>query len=475
MPTRHRYGNDIGLPSAADGLLPQHLWSVIDQPETRYAKNGNVHIAYQTVGEGPPDVVGIPDWVSHIEAFWDHPIVARLLRRVASYSRLILFDKRGIGLSDPVGANESPSMEAWMDDLLTVLDAVGSERAVVIGNGHGAQMALLFAATHPERTESVVLMNGYARLSRAPDYPWGVPPEIQEAVVAVQEEAWGTPSSRSIELVVPTLAGDPTVRQWWARLERLACSPGMAVTMQRAMFEYDVRHILPAVSAPTLVLHTTGDRLVRPEHGRYLAEHIPGAVHLELPGRDHWGWVGESGESVLGAMQEFITGTSRLPEADRVLATVLFTDVVGSTERASALGDRVWREVLDDLDSLVGRQVDRFRGRLVKSLGDGHLATFDGPGRAIRCACAIRDAVRSLGVEVRAGLHTGEIDVRGDDVGGIAMHIAARIVALAGAGEVVVSGSVPPLVAGSGFVFDDGGEHELRGVPGSWHVFWVNG
>lgn len=443
---------------------------VIDAPETRYAKTGDVHIAYQTLGQGPPDVVGIPDWISHIETFWEHPAIARLLRRTASYSRLILFDKRGVGLSDPVVATELPSMEAWMDDLLTVLDAVGSERAVISGNGHGGQMALLFAAAHPERTESLVLVNAYARLSRAPDYPWGVPPHIQEKVIAILEEEWGRPSSPSIDIIAPSLSDDQGVRQWWARLERLACSPGMAVTMQRAMYEYDVRHILPAVTVPTLVVQTTGDRMVRPELGHYLAEHIPGAVHKEFPG-DHWAWVGEFGEGVLSAMQEFVTGTTRVPDADRVLATVLFTDVVGSTERASAMGDRAWAEVLDDLDALVVRQVERFRGRLIKSLGDGHLTTFDGPGRAIRCAAAIRDAVRSLGIEVRAGLHTGEIEVRGGDVGGIAMHIAARVMDLATAGEVLVSGSVPPLVAGSGFDFADRGLHELRGVPGTWRVF----
>lgn len=446
----------------------------METPDTRYAKSGNIHIAYQTLGQGPPDVVAIPDWISHIESFWDHPAISRPLRRTASYSRLILFDKRGIGLSDPVVATELQSMEAWMDDLLTVLDAVGSERAVIAGNGHGGQMALLFAATHPERTESLVLVNAYARLSRAPDYPWGVPPHIQERVVAIVEEEWGRPSSPSIDVVAPSLSEDQAVRQWWARLERLACSPGMAVTMQRAMYEYDVRHILPAVTVPTLVLQTTGDQMVHSAHGRYLAEHIPRAVHKEFPG-DHWAWVGDFGERVLSAMQEFVTGTSRVPDADRVLATVLFTDVVGSTERAFALGDRAWAEVLDDLDALVARQVERFRGKLIKSLGDGHLTTFDGPGRAIQCAGAIRDAVRSLGLEVRAGLHTGEIEIRGGDVGGIGLHIAARVMDLATAGEVLVSGSVPPLVAGSGFDFTDRGLHELRGVPGTWHVFAATG
>ncbi|MBW3657576.1 MAG: adenylate/guanylate cyclase domain-containing protein [Actinobacteria bacterium] len=446
---------------------------MITPPETRYARSGGAHIAYQAIGTGPPDIVILPPWVSHVEAYWDHPVMARPLRRFASYARLILFDRRGIGLSDPVPLTEVPSLEGWMDDLLAVLDAVGCERAVLLGTGDGAQMALTFAATHPRRTESLVLVNGYARLARADDYPWGVPVEVQDRIAAIQEETWGVPSSPSIDLLAPSLAGDQTVRHWWARLERLACSPGTAVAMQRAMYGYDVRHVLPAVTAPTLVLHSTGDRVVRVGHGRYLAQHIPGARHREFPGADHWYWVGDQGEPMMAAVHEFAIGTTVAPVSHRVLATVLFTDVVASTETADALGDRAWGEVLDDLDDLVAAQVERFRGTLVKSLGDGHLATFDGPGRAIRCAMAIRNAVGSLGIEVRAGLHTGEIELRGHDPAGIAVHIAARVVGLAGAGEVLVSASVPPLVAGAGFTFADRGEQQLRGVPGSWRVFAV--
>lgn len=445
---------------------------MFEPPHTRYAKSGNVHVAYQTFGEGPSDVVLLSEWVSHIEAFWDHPVFANPLRRISAHGRMILFDKRGVGLSDPVPMSELPSLEAWMDDLRAVLDAAGSERAVLIGTGHGAQMAIMFAATHPDRTESLLLANGYARLARGADYPWGPPVQVQDRIVEIQRTLWGDPASPSIDVIAPTLAGDETVRAWWARVERLACSPGMAVTMQRAMFAYDVRHLLPAVAAPTLVLHTD-NQLVRLGHGRYLAEHIPGAELKEFAGHDYWWWVGETGEVVVKELVKFLGGTGAPVDGGRVLATLLFTDVVASTERASLLGDATWKETLNDLDELVSRQVGRFQGKLVKALGDGHLATFDGPGRAISGAAAISAGVRSLGLEVRCGLHTGEIDLRGDDVGGVALHIASRVMSLAKPNEVLVSGSVPPLVAGSGFDFEDRGEHELKGVPGKWSVFAV--
>ncbi len=445
---------------------------MFEPPKTRYAKSGDVHVAYQIFGDGPPDVVLLSEWISHVEAFWDHPVFAQPLRRMAGYGRTILFDKRGVGLSDPVAMSELPSLEAWMDDLRAVMDAAGSERAALIGTGHGAQMAVMFAATHPDRTESLLLANGYARLARADDYPWGIPAHVQDKMVEIQRTMWGDPASPSVEVIAPSLAGDETVRAWWARVERLACSPGMAVTMQRAMFAYDVRHLLPAVTAPTLVLHTD-NQLVRIGHGRYLAEQIPGAELKEFPGPDYWWWLGEAGDAVVKELVEFLGGTTAPADEGRVLATLLFTDVVGSTERASALGDAAWKETLDDLDALVSRQVTRFQGKLVKSLGDGHLATFDGPGRAISCATAISQGVRSLGLDVRCGVHTGEIDLRGDDVGGVALHIAARVMDLAGPNEVLVSGSVPPLVAGSGFDFEDRGEHELKGVPGPWSVFAV--
>lgn len=446
---------------------------MFEPPQTHYAKSGEVHIAYQTVGDGPRDVVLMPDWVSHIEAFWDHSTFERPLRRMGARNRLILFDKRGVGLSDPVPVEQILNVETWMDDLLTVLDACESRQAVLAGTGHGGQMALLFAATHPERIEALLLTNCYARLGRAPDYPWGVPAEVQDKVVLSLGETWGSLDSPAIDLIAPSVAGDEEVRRWWARMERLACSPGVAVTMQRAMYAYDVRHVLPAVKQPTLVMHTTGNRHVRVGHGRYLAERIPGAVLREFDSDNHWWFLGQHSEEMWNVAMEFIAGTPGDPDTDRVLATVLFTDVVNSTEQAALLGDATWTRLLDDLDAVVGRQMARFQGKLIKSLGDGHLATFDGPGRAIRCGRAISEAVRSLGLEVRCGLHTGEIELRGDDVGGVALHIAARVMALAGPNEVLVSGSVPPLVVGSGFDFDDRGEHNLKGVPGKWSVFAV--
>lgn len=440
-------------------------------PETHYAKNGNVHIAYQTVGDGEVDLAVVPEWVTHVEAAWDEPMTARFLRRLATFGRLILFDKRGIGLSDPVPVTEAPSLEAWGDDLAAVLDAVGSKRAVLLGHGHGGQMALFFAATRPERAESLVLLNAYARLGKAPGYEWGIPLGVQDQVTAATETFWGRSNSPTLDLIAPSVAHLEGLREWWARLERLACSPGTAVAMQTAILNFDVRHILSSISTPTLVVQSASDRFVRAGHGRYLAENIRDARYLEIASKDHWPWVGETAPQVLTAIHEFVTGVPYAHPADRVLTTVLLTDIVDSTGRAARIGDRAWRDVLEDLDAMMARQVARFEGRIVNTTGDGYLAVFDGPGRAIRCADAIREAVRSLDLEVRTGLHCGEVDLRDQDVSGIAVHIAARVMALAGAGDVLISGSIPPLVAGSGFEFGDKGEHELRGVPGKWHIY----
>lgn len=444
---------------------------MVPLPETRYAKNGNVHIAFQTQGNGPVDLVVVPEWVTHVEAAWEHPVTARFLRRLSSLGRLIIFDKRGVGLSDPVSVTEVPSLETWRDDLGAVLDAVGSQRAVLLGHGHGGQMALMFAATRPDRVKSLVLINAYARLAYAPDYDCGIPREVQNRIATVIADFWGRLDSPILDVIAPSVAQADGVREWWARLERLACSPGVAGAMQRAIMKFDVRHILQAVTVPALVIQSAKARFVRVGHGRYLAAHLDEAQYLELDSPDHWAWVGEASEQVFAAIEEFTTGPGGVTLTDRVLATVLFTDVVDSTGQAARLGDRAWREVLEDLDALVDRQVTRFGGRVVGAAGDGYLAVFDGPGRAISCATAIRDAVRSLGLEVRTGLHCGEIESRGRDISGIAVHIAARIMALAGAGEVLISGSIPPLVAGSGFEFGDRGDQELRGVPGHWRVF----
>jgi class 3 adenylate cyclase len=442
-------------------------------PETKYTKTEDgVYIAYQTVGDGPLDLIYCPDWITHLEASWDYERHASFLRRLSSFSRLVLFDKRGIGLSDPVPPNDAPSLEAWMDDVRAVLDACGSGRPAILGYGHGGLMAMLFAATYPERTAALVLVNAYARLSRAPDYPWGYPQRVTDIAMARLESEWGT-TGFVLDVSSPSLARDPSARQWWCRRERLACSPRTAVALARATYEQDARHALPAITAATLVLQVADNRHVRAGHGRYLADHIAGARYVELPGEDHWFWAGPSADQATAEIVEFLTGAPAAVESDRVLATMLFTDIVDSTRLATEFGDHRWRELLDSLDAMVGRQLERFRGRLVKSTGDGHLATFDGPGRAIQCAVAVRDGVRGLGLEVRSGLHTGEIEVRGNDVGGIAVHLAERVSAQAGAGEVVVSRTVVDLVAGSGIEFQDRGAHVLKGVSGEWQLFAV--
>jgi len=442
-------------------------------PETRYARTPDgLHIAYHVVGDGPVDLVFSPEWVTHVEASWEHPLIARVGWRVASFSRVIEFDKRGIGLSDRVAPSEVPSLEAWVEDLKAVLDSIGSERAVILGSGHGGQLAMLFGVTHPERTAGLVLVNAYARLASAPDYEFGYPPAIQEFVLAKDEAEWGT-TGWVVDYLAPSLAGDPTVKEWFARMERLACTPGTGVRMQRAVYEQDVRSILGSICVPTLVMHTVDNRHVRVEHGRYLAGHIPGARYVELPGDDHWFVFGPSGEPALMEIAGFVGAVPQAVEPDRQLATILFTDVVDSTRLARDFGDRRWHDLLDRLDDLVRRTVERFGGRVVKSTGDGHLASFDGPGRAIRCARFIADGAQALGMQLRCGIHTGEIERRGDDVAGIAVHLAQRVSALAVAHEVLVSRTVVDLVAGSGIQFEDRGERELKGLPAKWRLFRV--
>jgi pimeloyl-ACP methyl ester carboxylesterase/class 3 adenylate cyclase len=431
------------------------------EPETRYAKSGDVHIAYQVVGSGPTDLVLVPGFISHIEEWWEEPLSARFLERLASFSRLILFDKRGTGLSDREAG--VPTLEQRMDDVRAVLAAAGSERAAVLGVSEGGAMSALFAATYPERTAALVLYGTFAEFCS-----WVPTPEHLEHFLHAIDEGWGT--GRSLPHFAPSVADDSRFRRWWARYERLGASPGAAMALMRMNSEIDVRHVLPAIRVPTLVLHRTGDVTVDVEAGRYQAAHIPGATYVELPGVDHLPFVGDA-EAVLDEIEEFLTGARPVAEPDRVLATVLFTDVVGSTELAARLGDRRWRDLLDAHHAAVRRQLDRFRGREVKTVGDGFLATFDGPARAIRCADAIRASVRTLGLEVRAGLHTGEVELIGDDVGGIAIHVGARVAALAGPGEVLVSSTVKDLVAGSGLRFEDRGTHRLKGVPEGWRLF----
>jgi class 3 adenylate cyclase len=441
-------------------------------PETRYARSGDVNIAYQVVGEGTVDLVYVIGWVSHIELLWAEPSSARFLERLASFSRLILFDKRGTGLSDRVADADLPTLEQRMDDVRAVMDAAGVERAALLGLSEGAPMCLLFAATYPERTAALVLMGGYARRLWAEDYPFGVSRESYEAFLEDIREHWGGPVG--LEVRAPSRAGDSAFRSWWANYLRMCASPGAALALTRMNADIDVRHVLPTIGVPTLLIHRRGDRSLPVEGSRYLAERIRGARLVELPGEDHLPWLGNPDE-IPDEIEEFLTGVRRGPDPDRVLATVLFTDVVGSTERAATLGDREWRALLERHHALVRRELERWRGKEVDTAGDGFLATFDGPARAIRCACATRDAMRTLGLEIRAGLHTGECEIIGSNVAGIAVHIGARVAALAGPGEVLVSSTVRDLVAGSGIAFEERGEHALKGVPEKWRIYAVSG
>jgi class 3 adenylate cyclase len=449
-------------PSAATTI------AVVQAPETRYAKSGDIHIAYQTAGAGPLDLILVPGLFSNIEHQWEEPGFSRFLERLASFARLIVFDARGTGLSDR--APELPPMEEQMDDVLAVLDAVGSRSAAFFGLSQAGPMAILFAASHPERTTALVLYGTYAKISPGEDYPWGRTVEWLHDYERLIDEQWG--SGVFLSQVAPSRVGDPAFGRWWSRYERLSYGPGNALAYFRMNSQIDVRSILPNIRVPTLVLQRRDDVYREPGQARYVAEHIPGARLVELPGADHLPYVGDA-DSILDEVQEFLTGVRPPPEHDRVLATVMFTDIASSTERAVALGDHRWREVLDDHDRLIRSELARYRGREIDTAGDGFLAMFDGPARAIRCAGAAIDAVRSLGLELRAGIHTGECELVGDKVRGVAVHTGARIASAARPGHVLVSSTVKDLVAGSGIEFADRGEHELKGIPGRWRLFEV--
>jgi class 3 adenylate cyclase len=439
---------------------------MLEVPDTRYARAGDVHIAYQVVGDGPIDVVYVPPQLQQLEHLWVEPRVAAFFERIARFSRLILLDRRGTGLSDPMFT--PTTLEDQMEDVTAVLDAVGSEQAALFAQSEGAPMAMLYAATHPERTRALVLYAGMARMTGAPGYEWPGTPEDRQRRIDEFFASWG--KGARFEAIAPSAAGDVALRRWFAKLERLSASPGSLRLLFDIAGATDVRDVLPSIAVPTLVLHRRDDEAIDIRHSRYLAEHIPGARYVELEGRDNLIVVGDS-ERIVAEVERFLTGTHTPPEPDRVLATVMFTDIVGSTETAARLGDRAWRELLARHDELSRAQLDRFRGRTVKSLGDGFLATFDGPARAIRCAIELRDAIRELGVELRAGLHTGEFEAIGEDVGGLAVHIGARVGALAAPDEVLVSNTVKDLVVGSGIDFADRGEHALKGVPGTWRLW----
>jgi class 3 adenylate cyclase len=455
---------------SADLAFLSDCQAVVGRPKTQYAIAGDgAHIAFQVLGDGPFDLVVIPGWISNLELFWEDPVNSAFYERLASFSRVILLDKRGTGLSDPVAPGSAPTLEQRMDDLRAVLDTVGSETAAFFTGSEGGPMSLLFAATYPERTRALVLYGSWARAIRGPDYPYGYTRAEFEELVALVEQHWG--QARLLDRIAPTLAEVPEAIEAMSRYERLSATPATAGALLRMAFEGDIRSVLPVVNVPTLVMHRTSDQFVAFEHGRYLAEHIPGAKLIELAGEDHAHW--DLTDRIAEETETFLTGERPVLRANRQLATVLFTDVVESTRHAAELGDQQWAQLLDQLDDIVGRQIARYRGHLVKGTGDGHLATFDGPGRAIACAQALHEGVARLGVTLRVGLHTGEIEVRGQDVGGIAVHVAARVIANASSGETLVSASVPPLVLGSGIEFTDRGEHDLKGVPGVWRLFAV--
>ena len=434
----------------------------------KYARSDDVHIAYRVIGEGSRDIVLIPGMLSHVELFWEHPTNEYLLKRLTSFARVIVFDKRGQGLSDRVAEQ---TLEERIGDVRAVMDAAGSERAVLYGWSEGGPMSLLFAATYPERTEALVLCGSFASIQAE---PISLQPEPWARSLHELETHWG--EGILVPFTAPSRSKDEAFLHWFGRLERATASPGAILALMRANYEIDVRHILSSIQAPTLVLHRIGDRLVPVTAGRYLAQQIPGAKYVELPGDDHLlqAFDPDTLDLLIDEMEELITGARRRPEPDRVLATVLFTDIVGSSERAAELGDRRWRDLLDEFYATVRRELERYRGIEVDTAGDGFLARFDGPARAIKCASAIGDSVGTLGLRVRSGLHTGECEVSDDKLRGIAVHTGARVGALANSGEILVSSTVKDLVAGSGIQFVDRGMHALKGVPGEWRLFAVS-
>jgi class 3 adenylate cyclase/pimeloyl-ACP methyl ester carboxylesterase len=433
---------------------------------TQYARSGDADIAYRVYGEGPTDVVLVYDWGSHIEAVAEQPLFDEFVQSLARFARVLWFDMGGIGMSRSVVGGISP-VESWVHDLTGVMDAVGSSEAAVVAQGQAVQMAVVAAATHPERVTSLVLLNGFARFARADDYPAGLPERAQEVYRQRIELEWGTGAFAA--LLGPSVADRAGVVEWWGRVERYGATPGLARARLDSILELDVRDVLPLVDVPTLVIHNRGNDFVRIGHGRYLAEHIRDARLIERDSADHWP-LPEPG--LLGAIEEFVTGSrSDVHDVDRFLATVLFVDVVGSTEQVSEVGDRSWRVTLDRFEETSRRVLSLYGGELEDVIGDGVLATFDGPARAIRCAWHIRDEVRRLGLEIRTGVHAGEVSRRSDSIAGIAVHIGARVAALASPGEVLATRTVRDLVAGSGIVFEERGEHALKGVPDRWALY----
>lgn len=440
------------------------------QDEIAYARNGNVNIAYQVVGDGPVDLAIVGGFVSHLEILWESPPTAHFLERLASFARVILWDKREQGLSDRLG--QPPTLEQGMDDLRCVLDTVGSERTALVCVSEGGPMGLLFAASFPQRVSHLILYGTYAKMTRADNHPEGVPREVLDRFLAWVSERWGGPEALSVW--APSVAGDQEAVRHWRHLVRSGTSPSAATALIGMYYDIDVRPVLSSVTAPSLVLHRRHDRVVPAPMGRALARDLPGARYVELEGGDHLPWT-ENPDELLDEIEELVTGTRQERQPERMLATIVFTDIVGSTERAASAGDREWRRLLEQHDGLVRRELVRYRGREIKQLGDGFLAAFDGPARAVECAAAITERVRPLGLKVRAGVHTGECEVRGGDLAGMAVHIGARVGACARSGEVLVSGTVKDLVVGSELRFEDRGTRQLKGVPGKWRLYAVAG
>jgi class 3 adenylate cyclase len=440
------------------------------QPETRYARLQGDRIAYQVLGEGPPDLVLTPGSFGHLDIAWEDPGITLFCRTLASFCRLIIFDRRGTGLSDPLPPDPLPLWESHAEELAAVLDAVGAERAVLLGELDAGPAAIFFAATQPERVSALILALTTAKFLATDDYPIGLPPEGAEALVAQIDQLWG--SEALAAMLEPSRASDERFRRWFAKFLRAGANPRAAQTVLRALLEVDVRPALPLIRAPTLVIHRRDAQLYPAEHGRFLAEHIPGARLVEFAGTDG-SLIWQTTELALDHIEAFLAGVRRIAPSTRVLATVLFTDIVGSTEQANRLGDRRWRELLNVHDELARRLIEEFGGQLVKTTGDGILATFDGPGRGIRCAAALRDELRGIGLQIRVGLHTGEVEQRDSDVGGIAVHIAARVMSVAGPGEILTSRTVRDLVVGSDIALSDCGVHPLKGIEGSWQLFTV--
>jgi class 3 adenylate cyclase len=443
---------------------------MIPRPDTRYATGDGGYVAYQVFGDGTIDVILVTNWLQNLDAMWEEPGLARYLERLAGFSRVVCFDKRGSGVSDPVPLTELPTVEQWMDDARTALDAAGVERAAVIGDTEGGPMAILLAASFPERVSALVLVNSFARWTRAPDYPIGMPAATVERLVDRYEQHWGV-TADILELTAPSAAHDRRFRDWYLRYQRLSMPRGAAAATSRWVLGVDVRSVLPTIGVPTLVLHRAGNRHHRVGFGRYLAGEIPGAVFVELPGADSYPMQAGDFTSLLDEVERFLTGTKGEPALDRMLATLLLTDIVDSTGIAAARGDAAWLELLNEHDRIVRDLLLHYRGIEISHTGDGFHARFDGPARAVTCAARMIEELSERGIPVRAGLHTGEVELVGDQVAGLAVHLAARVMAEAEGGRILVSSTVRDLVVGSGIEFSDRGERPLRGVPGSWRLY----